>query len=266
MTDYFWYPVTGDGQSLATQYVWNGSAQNWNVTANWMTGNALDLVTYPLTPGYVPGSGAGTSGGPGQDNAFLYSAEINPLYLSFYTPNPANGEPYIGSNSLPANVVINSGTVDINNLTLAAFNTYADAPEYSTLSVQGATLQVQGNVYGTGTLIFPTIPISALTIGGTLTAVGGGTIDLSTGATVQIAGTVDSGSNAIKFDFLDGNANLLSLGGETSATPSAFGGVIQNFAVGDTIDLTSVKDTGGSAPVLNSANDVLIRHRGRDDL
>ena len=256
MTDYVWFPVTGDGQTSLTPYVWNSSPQSWNITANWIQGSAIDFVTYPLTPGDVPGSGSGSSSGPGNDNAYIYSGEIQQSYMNIYNSfvNPANGIPYIYGNSFQSNVVINSGLVDINNLTLAAFNQYADSPQFSTLSVQGATLEVQGSISDTGTLIFPTISFLGTTFGGTLTASGGGTIDLGTGATVQIGGTVAS---TINLDFLDGNSNLLSLGGVTSSAPTAFGGVIQNFAVGDTSDLTSVQFTGNAAPVLNSTTNVL---------
>ena len=40
MTDYVWYPVTGNGTSVATAYQWNNAQANWN-TGSWIVGDAL---------------------------------------------------------------------------------------------------------------------------------------------------------------------------------------------------------------------------------
>ena len=41
MTDYVWYPVTGDGQTQATQFVWNTGQINWNTSSDWVQGSTL---------------------------------------------------------------------------------------------------------------------------------------------------------------------------------------------------------------------------------
>src|SRR5665213_3551795 len=102
MTDYVWYPVTGDGQTAATPYVWNGGTINWNTSNFWAQGDALIFGTQPVVAGAIPGSGggsgAGMSQGPGLDNVGIVAGEISPFLFQFYSPNPSKGDPYIASN------------------------------------------------------------------------------------------------------------------------------------------------------------------------
>jgi hypothetical protein len=260
MTDYVWFPVSGNGQTSATPYVWNAGALSWNSASYWVQGFALDFVTYPPTPGDVPGSGSGASAGPGQDNVYLYAGDISSVVFSFYHANPPS-QPYIATHSFPVDVVIDSGTVDIDNLTLAAFNQYAfgDPLQFPVLSVQGAALEIRGNISSTGSLVFPTINFLGSNYGGNLPASGGGTIDLSAGAYVLAAGSVQANIN---FDFLDGAGDLLALGGVSAGNPAAFGGAIKGFAIGDAIDLTQVKYTGETPPSLDPTSHVLTVTEG----
>jgi Hint domain len=249
MTNYVFYPVTGDGQSQATEFIWQVGQINWNTTADWDQGNTLVFQNPALSPGDVPGSGTGTSQGPGNDSVGLVAGDVTSFALEAYTPNPAKGDPYIGSNVFSVDVLINTGTVDINNLLLSGFNQYAliDIPQLPTLDVEGATLQVQGSIVNSQTVIFPTItnvPIIG-TAGGTLLATGGGTIEIGDGGTVQIAGSVQS---AINLDFNDPGSNLLSLGAVSASAPDAFAGTIDNFGAGDTIFLPNLPTPGSYTP------------------
>ena len=76
-----------------------------------------------------------------------------------------------------------------------------------------------------------------VTIGGTVTASGGGIIDIGGGGTVEASGSVQS---SIVIDFTDATQNLLILGGVSSSQPGEFAGTIEGFGTGDTIDLPSL--------------------------
>ena len=105
MTNYVWYPVSGDGTSVATGYVWNGAAANWN-TGSWIVADLLIFGAPTITPGDVPGSGIGTSTGT-LDNVGLVAGNINSIFLHppFYSPNGA-GNPFINSNDYPVDLLI----------------------------------------------------------------------------------------------------------------------------------------------------------------
>lgn len=245
MTDYVWFPVTGDGQTQATQYIWNTGVANWNTTSDWVQGSTLVFNNPTINPGAIPGSGGGTgighSQGPGLDNVGLVAGAVTSLALQSYVADPSKGNPFIGSNVYSVNLLINSGTVDINSLLLSGFNQYRlfDAQQLPTLDVEGATFKVEGSIANSATVIFPTItnvPVIG-TAGGVLPATGGGTVAIGTGGTVQIAGPVQTN---IRVSFKDGANDLLNLGGVGTLTPNAFAGTIAGFAAGDTIFLPAL--------------------------
>lgn len=239
MTDYAWYPVSGNGQTQATEYIWNVGTFNWNTGSYWTD---LSDLTSPPTTGTVPGSGTGTSGGTtGQDNAYLIAGQVPSYAFSppFYTPN-GTSKPYIGSTNFPVNVLYNSGFDEIGTLGLGGYNPFGGG-NYPTLDIEGATLDVTGPVVGTYTKTFPA-PF------GEQTASGGGTIELGTAGVLDIGGTVDS---SILVDFVDGDSDLLGLAASDAAAPSAFAGTIGGFTSGDIIDLSGFAYAAGSTATLS---------------
>ena len=80
---------------------------------------------------------------------------------------------------------------------------------------------------------------------GTQTAFGGGTIDVGSGATVAVSGSVHPG---VVVAFQDGANDLLRLGGVSSSQPREFAGTIAGFVPGDTIDLPGIPSGQLSAP------------------
>ena len=181
----------------------------------------------------------------------IVTGDVALQYFSLYVPNPPLGDPYINSNSYPADLVINSGTVAINNLSLASYNVYSDVPQHSVINVQGATFTIEGNITNSFTATFPTVVLDffgfPVTVGGTVTATGGGTIDVSGGGTVNVSGSVQS---SINFDFLDAASNLLVLADVTFSQPGGFAGTIEGFAAGDTIDLPNIQYSAANTRVL----------------
>ncbi len=255
MTDYVWYPVTGDGQTQATQFVWNTGQINWNTSADWVQGTTLVFQNPGLSPGAVPGSGSGTgagaSQGPGKDNVGLVAGDVIGEALQLYQPDPAKGDPYIGSHTFSVDVLVNSGTVDINNLLLSGFNQYAEGetPQLPTLDVEGATFKIEGSIANSQAVLFPTLSVPFIgTIGGLLTATGGGTIDIGSGGTVQVAGSVQAN---VVMNFNDGKSDLLDLAGVSANAPGAFAGTIANFAAGDTIFLPALGSPATYTPSFN---------------
>ena len=53
MTDYIFYPVTGDGQTQATQFIWNTGQINWTTGSYWDQGSTLVFQDPSLSPGAV---------------------------------------------------------------------------------------------------------------------------------------------------------------------------------------------------------------------
>ena len=271
MTNYVWYPVTGDGQTEATGYVWNGGVINWNTGAYWAAESNLLLPNPNPIAGAVPGSGGGTgadqSQGPGQDNVAIVSGDISATYFAYYVPDPAEGDPYINSNSYPVDVLINSGTVDIDNLALASWNEYADVAQTPTIDVEGAVFKIEGTISNTFSATFPEVTVDIfgfeVTVGGTETATGGGTIDIGSGGTVDAAGVVQSD---IAFNFNDANDNLLKLDGVSSAQPGEFSGTIAGLEAGNTIDLTAVPFSSGDTTAYDAGTDILTVSDGATTL
>ena len=244
MTDYVWAPVSGDGQSAATAYIWNGAAANWNTGASWISASELLIDTSGIASGTVPGSGANNSQGAGQDTATLIAGELNPEAMAAYVQP---GNPYFGSLSYPVDVQINSGTVDLASLTLAAFNDFISST-FPTLEIVGALLIIAGDVTSSSTAVFPDHAMPATgpnPLFGTMHAFGGGTIDIEAGATVDIGGAVPLGTlngnftRDIVVQFGSGD-NVLRLDGVSSAEPLNFGGSIRGFVEGSVIDLPAI--------------------------
>ncbi|HEY2617338.1 MAG TPA: Hint domain-containing protein [Acetobacteraceae bacterium] len=246
MTDYVFYPVTGDGLSSGTAYTWNPGTINFATPTDWTSVTSFSTLTIgtTATTGTVPGSGA---------NVGLIAGAIAPGAFALYNPNPASGDPFIASNVYPVDVLLNSGSVALGNLLLAGFNTYANlsfvglgsAPaQLPTLDIEGATLTVGGSILDSGSVTFPAIntPIGPIN---SAAATGGGTIDLGQGASIDIAGTVAA---AIDFHFNDGSGNVLEIDGDSKLTPAAFAGTITGYTPGDTILLPNVPaDVSGVA-------------------
>ncbi len=239
MSDYVFYPVTGNGTSAATAYTWNTGTINFDSSADWAAVASYTTLTIggSVTSGTVPGAGA---------NVGLIAGAIDPVAFGFYKANPSDGDPYIASNIYPVDVLLNSGSVALGNLLLAGFNQYAnvlggDAPvQFPTLDVEGATLTIGGNILATGTVTFPPIAIPFFGDISSASAAGGGTIDLGQGASIDVVGNVAAD---IDFNFKDGSGNILEIDAASTATPLAFGGTIEGFVPGDTILLPDVPVT-----------------------
>lgn len=224
MTDYVWGPITTD---VDGKYIWNTGPGDWNTAADWLQGDSLAFGS--LTPGDVPGSGSGASDGS-QDNVTLNAGQFLGLPASY------------SSTTFPVDVVIGSGVVVLDNLTLAGFNSGAGrgSARWPTLAVHGATLIVNGSIGDSSKVDFFPFPRQ-------LPASGGGEIDLGGGATVEIGGAVASD---VSFAFEDGADNTLALGTVTSdATPFLFG-----FTETNNLDLTSVKFTGGQPQLVETSS------------
>jgi hypothetical protein len=252
MTSYVFYPVTGDGQTKATEFVWNAGQMNWNTSSDWVQGDTLVFQNPALAPGAVPGSNGGSGAGASQgaaDNVGLVAGEVASIALQAYQPNPSKGDPFIGSNVLSVDVLINSGTVGINNLLLSGFNQYADAPQLPTLDVEGATFKVGGSISDSQAVLFPTISTFIGPIGGLLQATGGGTIDIGDGGTVQVSGSVQS---QITLHFNDASNDQLTLSGVSASAPAAFAGTVDNFVAGDTIFLPGLTSPGSDTTAFNN--------------
>jgi hypothetical protein len=255
MSDYVFYPVTGDGESAATAYTWNNGIFNFNTGSYWAQVASFETLTIGTTPvtGTVPGDDA---------NVGLVAGAVVPSILQSYTADLSIGDPYINypvTGEFSVDVVLNSGSVALDSLLLAGFNELASIPfvgsvpeQFPTLDVQGATLTIAGDILDSGTVTFPTIN----TIIGSFnsaTASGGGTIDLGQGASVDLAQT--SGTvvpDDIIFNFNDGDGNVLEIDGDSISNPTGFQGTITGFVAGDTILLPNIASAVGTVATTGS--------------
>jgi hypothetical protein len=237
LSDYVFYPATGDGLTSETAYTWNTGTINFATPADWTSVTSFETLAIggTATAGTIPGNGA---------NVGLVAGAIDPAVFSFYTPDPANGDPYLASSSFPVDVVLNTGSLSLDNLLLSGFNTYASIPflgsaveQFPTLNVEAAALTVTGQILDTATVTFPTINAPLIGAVSSGTATGGGTIDLGQGASVAIDGSVPAD---ITFNFEDGANNVLDLAGVSTAAPTGFAGIITGYVPGDTIMLPNV--------------------------
>ncbi len=235
MTNYVWYPVTGDG-SQASPYTWNAGTINFDTGADWAEATSLNIGSIPTSTGDVPGSGTGTSQGPGNDSVGLVAGDISSTLFSFYHPDPSHGDPYIAGSSFPVDVLLNSGSVELGGLLLAGFNVVPDVAQFPTLQVSGATLDITGDIVNSATVHFPTINAGFFGTYDSATASGGGTIDIQNVASVEVGGTVLSG---IDMNFADTDGEKLQLD-QPSASGSAFSGLITGMADGNAIILPNV--------------------------
>jgi hypothetical protein len=243
MTSYAWFPVLGfpttgtlDGSSTLT---WQTGTFNWNSPSSWIDANEISFAGSAEPSGTVPGTGTGTSGGPGQDSVGLVAGSINPSDLSLYNLfAPSLNDPTITSSDLSTDVLLNSGTVDLANLLLAGFGVDTTA-QYPTLDVEGADFIVGGTIVNSYTVVLPS------SLGGTETISGGGTIDLGSAGTVEAGGSVQAD---IQFNFRDSDSDILKLDALSAADTVAFAGTITSFVAGDTIWLPNVPTTLDSVP------------------
>jgi hypothetical protein len=243
VSDFVFYPVTGNGLTAATAYTWNTGTINFSTPADWASVASFETLTIggTVTAGTVPSNGS---------NVGLVAGAIDPVVFNFYTPDPANGDPFLASSSFPVDVVLNSGSLSLGNLLLSGFNQYASIPfigsgaveQFPTLDVEGASLTVTGQILDTASVTFPTINVPFVGGINSGTATGGGTIELGHGATVDILGAVAAG---ITFRFEDGNDNVLEIGGVSKTTPTGFAGTITGYVPGDTIMLPNVPSFAG---------------------
>ncbi len=230
MTDFAWFPATGDGQSEATAFAWNIGAFPFATGADW-----LNVDVLPPTTGTVPGA---VSDGVPRDSAFLAAGQtFGEIFNKFYQPDPANGDPFLaadgdGSYDFPANVVLNSGSVALNTLGLEQANGGGSfAP---TLDIEGATLDVTGSVVSLyGPNLLPPGPSSIVAEGGNFAPERapqpfGGTIEIGNGGRLEVGGSINS---AVQFN--GGSGNVLRL-------DSGFFAQLSDFSAGDTIDLGTV--------------------------
>ncbi len=235
MTNFAWFPATGDGQSQATAFAWNTGAFPFATGADWLN---VDAEPLPLMTGTVP---AAVSGGVPQDSAFLVAGQgIGSMVDTSYHPNPAKGDPFIaagadGNYDFPTDVVLNSGSVALNTLGLEQANVGGSfAP---TLDIEGAALDVAGSVLSLySPSLLPPGPGSFVANAGLFSVPDpppqpGGTIEIGNGGTLEVGGSLDA---AVQFNA--GSGNVLKL--DSAALP--FGGEIFDFTIGDTIDLPGV--------------------------
>ena len=229
-TSYARVPFTG-----TSTLTWNGARAAWNDGSFWVNASTLSFGSVPtFVAGAVPGTGVGS----GADSVALVAGEISTSTLSTY--NFLVSSPKLASNAFPIDLFINSGSVDLLNLTMAGFNTVvalgatalADVPTFPTLEVtNGAILTIDGAIADTATVAMPS-PV------GPQTAAGGGTIELATGGTVAIGGSVQPG---VTMAFQDGSIDVLRLATVGAGNITAFAGTIAGFVPGDTIDLPAIR-------------------------
>ncbi len=244
MSDFVFYPVTGDGETQATAYTWNTGTINFNTGSFWAEVESFQTLQIGTTvvSGTIPPDGS---------NVGLVAGAIAPQAFALYQGDPANGDPFLGpSSSFPVDVLLNSGSVTLDNLLLAGFNQYASIPffggtteQFPTLDVEGATLNVSGDIIDNGTVTFPTINVPFIGPINSATASGGGTIDIGQGGTVDIGGVVPSD---ITVNFNDGDGNVLDITGLAKGTLNAFQGTITGYVPGDTLALPNVPPTFGT--------------------
>jgi hypothetical protein len=254
MTDYAWFPVSGNGQTTQTAYTWNVGTYGFNTGTDWANVDATP--PYPITTGTVPGA---VVGGVAQDNIYIFAGGApGSVVADLYNANPAEGHPYVaaasnGNYDLATDVLLNAGSIEVGSLGMDAVNVQGTT-FYPKLDIEGATLHVTGTLVGQ-------IPTSAYPAGiGTALAyaeayaselaffygvrvafTNGGTIDIGSGGKLELGGSIDTG---YVLAFNGGSGNVLQLDGVTEAASIggtvAVGGTITGFTAGDTIDLPNI--------------------------
>ncbi|MCB8881055.1 Hint domain-containing protein [Acidisoma cellulosilytica] len=266
MTDYAWFPVTGDGESAATAYTWTIGQLPFSIGNDWA--NVDNDPPYPILTGTVPGA---VVGGVAQDSVYLFAGAANGSFVNqFYTPDPAKGDPYIaedssGNYSFPTEVVLNSGSVALNTLGLESINV-EDGPVSPVLEVLGSTLDIQGSIESTyDSSEFPaglsSIVADAEEFGGFFgitVPTPGGTIDIGQTATVEVGGTIGAD---VDVNFAVGTGDVLKLDGVTQAAATdgiyTVGATISGFGIGAEIDLSNIASTSLNSFSYNTATGVL---------
>jgi hypothetical protein len=254
MTDYAWFPVTGNGETPQTAYTWNIGTYAFNTGTDWVNVDANP--PYPITTGTVPGA---VAGGVAQDSIYIFAGGApGSVVADFYTADPADGDPYVaaasdGNYDLATDVLLNAGSVEVASLGMDAVNVQGTT-FYPKLDIEGATLHVTGTLVGQiPTTDYPAGIGTALAYaqqyalelelfyGIRVAFTNGGTIDIGSGGKLELGGSIDTG---YVLAFNGGNGNVLQLDGVTPAASVggtiAVGGTITGFAAGDTIDLPNI--------------------------
>ncbi len=262
MTDYAWFPVTGDGQTAATAFTWNVGTFAFGTGADWVNVDASP--PYPLVSGTAPGA---VVGGVAQDSAYLLAGSGSGSAINqLYHPNPSKGDPFIatgadGNYDFPTDVLLNSGSVELATLGLEQVNALA-GPFAPTLDIEGATLHVTGSVVSTynasklppgiSGAVADAAPYAGL-LGVTLPQPGG-TIDIGNGGTLEVGGSIDA---QVAIAFQGGSGNVLRL--DAASAPA---GTIYGFSSGDTIDLSAVPSGSVSGVSIGTGNVLAVAETG----
>lgn len=277
MTDYAWFPVTGDGETEATAYTWNVGTFSFDTGSYWADVDANP--PYPVVTGTVPGA---VVAGIAQDSVYIFAGQGNGSDVNeFYQPDPSKGDPYIaegpdGNYDFSTNILFNSGSLALNTLGLEEVN-FGAGTFVPTLDVSGATLDVQGPLLATYSASeFPAglsgIVSTASEYAGLLGITfpqPGGVIELAGGGTLEVGGTI---SPAVDIAFQTGSGNTFRIDSASALAATAaggtltIGGAISNFATGDTIDLPNVTDALVQSVSYTDAGQVEIALTGGDDI
>src|SRR3974390_623843 len=160
MANYGWFPLD----------ISNPLAYTWSPTGNWGTGADwanLASTTFPPLTGTVPGSG---------DSAYIVTANVP----SSLIPAPYPAPPY------NVDITVNS-PVQIGALGLGKYQPSASfgfPASSAVIDITGVSFQVTGSIVDCFTRTFP-MPI------GTVSASGGGIIELASSASLEVGTTVD---------------------------------------------------------------------------
>ena len=234
MTDFAWFPATGDGQSQATAVAWKIGAFPFATGADWLD---VDVVSLQPTTGTVPGA---VAGGVPQDSVFLAAGQaFGQTFNLFYQPDPGNGDPFLaadgdGNYDFPADVVLNSGSVALNTLGLEQANGGGSfAP---TLDIEGATLDVTGSVVALySPNLLPPGPSSIVAEGGNFARSERRSLLAARSRSAMGVGLKSAAAWMTSVQFNGGTGNVLRL--DSATLP--FGRVL-DFTTGDTIDFGAV--------------------------
>ena len=206
--------------------------------------NALLLGNTPTGVGTVDVSGVGASADitAGSNPDIVVGGQGTGSLTVENQGSVATGSLFVGEGqgASGALTIQTAGTVTAQDLSVA---TSQGSTGVVTVDGVGSSLSDSGAATNNGAITISNG--SQATIGGALS--GSGTININSGSTVTLAGSCAAGQ---VIDFATGNSidsSFLAL-----ADPASFQGSIENFAQGDTIDLTQSDATGATW-----ANDVL---------
>lgn len=213
--------------------------------------------------GTIIGSG-GTAVALALDQTNLLQIDAGAVFTGLV--NGGNGTAALGTSTMELTSSASTGTLtglgtDFINFTTIAVNAdakwaltgtnavaaYTTLTNAGSLTILGGTFSSAGQITNSGTIRLAP---------GTMTVqdlLGTGRVVIGNGALLETGGTVDAGQSIV---FGAGNAEL-------SLAPDAFGGLLVNFFVGDTIDLSGITDVL-SASVINVGTLFIDRDTGPD--